>query len=113
LLPVAARKSGDDGLQLRAGGKLRLLHRALADLAVGKVAQAVGDAAHEDALELQRPVAGADDELGRAAADVHDEPLVLLGVKLVPPPEIDEARLLAAGHDLDRELERGLRAAEK
>ncbi len=113
LLPVAPRKSPDDGLQLGARGKLRLLHGALAHLAVGEKAQAVGDAAHEKAFEPERAIAGADDELGGAAADVHHQPLVLRRRQLVGDAEVDEARLLAARHDLDRKLERGLRAAQE
>ena len=100
-------------LQLVARGELGLLHGALAHLAVRKEAQAVGDAAHEQAFELQRLVARADDELGRAAADVDDQPLFLRGGKLVGDAEIDEARLLASRHDLDREAERRLRLLEE
>jgi hypothetical protein len=113
LLPVAARKRGGHGLQLGTGGELRLLHGALADLPLREEAQAVRDTAHENALELKRPVACPDDELGGAAADVHDQPLLLGSGQLVGHPEIDEARFLAPGHDLDGELERGLRPAEE
>ena len=106
-------KVADDGLQLGARGKLRLLHGALAHLAVREEAQAVGDAAHEKAFEPERAIAGADDELGGAAADVHHQPLVLRRRQLVGDAEVDEARFLAARHDLDRKPERGLRAAQE
>ena len=113
LLPVAASESRHDRLQLVAGGEFGLLHRALRDLAVLEEAQAVGDAAHEQALQLLRPVARADDELGRAAADVHHQPLFARGGQLVRDPEIDQPRFFAARHHLDGEAQRRLGLPEE
>ena len=67
---------------------------------------------HADAAELQRLQAlgrhpAADDELGRAAADVDDEPRLGRRRQFVRDAEIDEARLFVAADDVDREAECG------
>ena len=59
--------------QLLARGELGRLHAPLVDLAVGKILQAVADAAHVERLGELRLHAGADDEFGRAAADVDHQ----------------------------------------
>ena len=86
---------------------------ALRDFAVGEVLQAVAHAAHVKARELLRLVARADDELGRAAADVDDEPLLLRRRQAVLHAEVDETRFFAACDDLDRKAERGLRVLQE
>ena len=50
----------------------------------------------------QRIHAAADDELGRAAADVDDQPRLARGRQHVRDAEVDEPRLLVAGDDVDR-----------
>ena len=61
--------------------------------------------------------AGADDELGRAAADVEHQAALALrqrgGRQRVRHAEVDQARFLAAGDHLDREAERGARLAQE
>ena len=72
----AARYACSDAGELLARGELRRLHARLVDPAVGEVLQAVADAAHVERFGELRLEAGADDELGRAAADVdHQAPL--------------------------------------
>src|SRR5690606_41247967 len=79
---------------------VRPLHDALPisalgrELAVAEEAQRAGDAAHLQALGLQRLVALADDELGAAAADVDDEPALRRGCQVVRDAEVDQAGLL-------------------
>ena len=94
--PIGAADVG----QLREGGELGPAHALLADLAVREEAPAEGDATHAQALQRQGFEAFADDELGGAAADVDDQPPSLLG-QGVGRPQVDQARLLAAGDDLD------------
>ena len=82
--------------ELLARGELGRLHARLVDPAFGKVLQAEADAAHVQRLGELRLEAGADDELGRAAADVdHQAPLRGCGQR-VRNAEVDEARFLAA-----------------
>src|SRR4029077_993765 len=83
----------------------RALEALGGDLAVAEETLAERDAAHLQALELERSQLLADDELGAAAADVdHQAPAGLLrhGVR---DAGIDEARLFHAGDDLDRVAE--------
>ncbi len=75
--------------------------------------EARADAADVQAFEQLRLETLADDQLGRAAADVHHEALVLGGRQRVGDAEIDESRLLAARDDLDREAERLARLAQE
>ena len=113
LLPFALGKFGDHGLQFVARGELGLLHRALGDLAVGEVLEAVTHAPHVKAFQLERLQAAPDDELGRAAADVDDQPLVLGHGQAVRHATIDQARFLASRHDFNRESKRGLGLLEE
>ena len=99
-------KPVDHGLQFMARREFGLLHRTLADLAIGKILEAVAHAAHVKAVQAQRLQRAADDEFGRAAADVDDQALVLGHGQTVRDADIDEARFLAAGDDFDRETER-------
>ena len=76
---------------------------------------AVGEKAlrHPDATDLQRLEAlglepAADDEFGRSAADVDDEPRLGRGRQHVRDAVVDEPRFLVAGDDVDRESERAL-----
>jgi len=85
-------------------------------MAVGEILH-VAHAAHVERLGELRLQAGADDELGRAAADVeHQAPLVFRqrrGRQRVRHAEVDQARFLAARDHLDREAERGARLAQE
>ena len=66
------------------------------------------DAADLQRFELLRREAAADDELGRAAADVDDEARLGRGRQDVGDAVVDEPRFLVAGDDVDREAERAL-----
>src|SRR5882672_7693733 len=69
----------DDAGELLARGELGGLHAPLVDLAVGEILEAEADAAHVHRLGELRLEAGADDDLGGAAADVdHQAARVLL-----------------------------------
>jgi hypothetical protein len=98
----------DDGLQLAPRRQLRFLEGTLVDTAVGKKAQAEADAAHVERLQPDRFDVLADDELGRAAADIHHQLARLRIGQRMRHAEIDQARFLAPGDHLDREAERGL-----
>ena len=105
--PAARAVAGGELLQLDLDLGLRLLPALARELAVVEEAPRGGDAADLDALGLQRLVAQADDELGAAAADVHHQAPLLAARDAVGDAEVDQARLLAAGHHLDRMAERG------
>jgi hypothetical protein len=113
LLPLLAREACNERLQLRAGGKLRLLHCRFADPAVREITQAVAHASHVKARELLRLVACADDELSRPPADVDDQAPLVRVRQAVLDAQIDETRLLAARDDFDRKAERGICELEK
>src|SRR3990172_6469595 len=102
LFPVAGGEARNNGLQLAARGKLSLLHRVFRYLAVRKVFEAVAHAAHVNAFELERFERAADDELGRTAADVDYQALVLGHRQAVRHAEVDQARFLAPRYHLDR-----------
>ena len=57
--------------------------------------------------------AAADDELGRAAADVDDEPRLARRRQHVRDAEVDEARFLVPGDDVDRKAERRFRLRQE
>ena len=94
-----------DSGQLLARRQLGGLHATFVNLAVGEKPEAVADAAHVQRLGELRLEAGADDELGRAAADVDHQASVRGGGQRMRHAQIDEARLLAARDHLDREAE--------
>ena len=74
----------------------------------GKAAVGEETLRHADAPDLQRLEtlgfeAAADDELGRSAADVDDEPRLARCGQHVRDAVVDEPRFLVAGDDVDRE----------
>src|SRR3989338_5625450 len=102
MLPLPAVVGGND-LQFNACGKFRLLEVLFSDFSAGKKTQAVADAAHVQALQLERLESVADDEFGGAAADVDHQPVVLRLRQAMRHAEVNQARLLAPGDDFDRE----------
>ena len=116
-VPAAAPEGRLHRLELQARGQARSGHALGGDLAVAEEPLAQTDAAHLQALEVERREALADDELRAAAADVHHEALAGLARHGVRHAAVDEPRLLHAGDDLDRvaqgltgALEKGLLA---
>ncbi len=113
LFPAGRAIGMRNARQLLARGQLGRLHMRLVDLAVGEILEAVREAAHVERFGELRIEAGADDELGRAAADVDDQPARGGGRHRVRHAEVDEARFLAAGDDLDREAEHRARLTQE
>ena len=113
LLPADLPIGVGDRLQLAPRGQFRFLEAALVDRSVGEVAQAEADASHVQGLQHQRLEALADDELGRTAADIHDELLFVRVGQRMCDPDIDQPRLLAPRDHLDREPQCGLGADQK
>ena len=109
----AAETLAATGPQLEPHREPRALETFRAQLAVGEMRAADADAADVQAFEMLRLVALADDDLGAAAADVDDEIRSVRGVGVVRDAEVDEARLLDAGDDLDGMTERLLGLGEK
>ena len=112
-VPAAAPECRLHRLKLHACRKTRALHAPGGNLAVAEEALAQGDAAHLQALKFQRRESVADDELGAAAADVHDQAPPAHVRHGVRDAKVDEARLFHAGDDLDRMAERLARALEE
>ena len=112
LAPVAAREGLQRLLELGAGGDLRGAEALLGEQAVAEIAHRQADAADAEGLGLHRHAARADDQLGRASADVDHQPRVHRGLQ---PRHalVDQPRFLAAGDHLDRMAERLGRAGQE
>ncbi len=108
LLPSRAAVLAHQHLDLAARGELRLLHRIFVDIATGEELPAVRNAADIQRLHQLGGVAVADDEFGRAAADIDDQPIAGAGGRIVRRAQVDQPGLLAAGDHLDRKAERVL-----
>src|SRR5207244_3989029 len=80
---------------------------------IRKVARRHRDATDVKALEIQRNEPLSDDELRASAADVDDEPPLVLGSEAVRDAGVDETSLLDAADDLDRVSQRLLRVFEE
>nr|AMK59572.1 conserved hypothetical protein [uncultured bacterium UPO75] len=78
-----------------------------------KKTQAVRHAAQVQALQAQRLVMAADDELGAAAADVDHQLLAAVVRHAVGDAQINEPRLLDAGDDFDGMPQRALGIEQK
>ena len=113
LLPADLLEARGDRLHLLARGDLGLLHALLLDAPAGEEARGVADASHVEALHRFRAQLVADDDLGRSAADIDDEAVVVGERQRMHDAEIDEARFLAPRDHLDREAERALRLAHE
>src|SRR6185437_8779475 len=100
-VPAAAPKGRLHGLEFQARRHARRGHALGRDLAVAEEALAQADAAHLQALQLERHQPLADDELGAAAADVQNQAPAGLARHGVRHAGVDEPRLLHAGDDLD------------
>jgi hypothetical protein len=106
-LPAARLVVGRELLQFQRDAGAGVVVALAGDLSAREILQRRGDAAHLQALAFERGITFADDEFGRAAADVDDEAALAAFRNAVRHAEIDQSRLLAAGHDLDRMPERG------
>ena len=91
------------------GGQLRVTQATLVDAAFGKVAHRKADAAHVERFQRDGLEALADHELGRTAADIHDQLLLVRIGQGVRNAHVDQPRLFASGDDFDREAQRGFR----
>ena len=72
-----------------------------------------GHAADVQGFHHARLQAGADDELGGAAADVHHQPVARRRAHRMGRADVDQPRLLAPRDHLDRESQRLLRALQE
>ena len=99
-----------DAHQLQTRGGISLGIACRGDLAIAEIALGEADAAHLQTLAQQRLEALADDEFGAAAANVGDQALTRGVGQRVGNTQVDQARFLAAGDDLDRMAEDGFGA---
>src|SRR6266571_4919407 len=110
--PISASRAAHSSIK-RSGsssrsapGELGGFHARLVDLALGEILQAEAHAAHVERLGELRLESAADDELGRAAADVEHQATLIFQHdgrgQRVRHAQVDEARLLAARDYLDR-----------
>ena len=112
-VPAAAQERRLDRLEFQPRRQPRALDALGRQAAIAEVALAQRHAADLQALELQRLEMLADDDLGAAAADVDHQPPAVFVRQVVRDARIDQARLLHAGDDFDRETQRLARALEK
>ena len=98
-----------DGLQLEPRRKPRTVEALLREPAVVKCAAgSESDATDRQAFQILRLVALADDQLGAAAADIHDEIRALGRCPMMRDAEVDQTRLLDPRDHLDGMAERFL-----
>jgi hypothetical protein len=107
-LPAEPPVGDLDGLQLLACGDLGRAQRPGLDTAVREERRRVADAAHVQAFHVERVEVASEDELGTATADIHHQTLLRLVLEAVRHAEVDQARLLVAGDDVDGMAERAL-----
>ena len=112
-VPAQGLKRGDHRLQFEARRKPRPAEAGPADLATVEITAAQPDATHEQAFQIPRLVALADDQFRAAAADVHHQHLLPGTGYVVGHAEIDQPRLLDTGNDFHRVAQRGLRSFQK
>ena len=101
-IPLRAPEPRLHGFEFELRRRPGALHALLRDSAVREVLGARADAADVQAVEPLGGESLANDEFGAAAANVHDQPVPTLARRRVRHPQVDEARLLDAGDDLDR-----------
>jgi len=112
-LPARLAVACGDRRERVAAGVAGGVERGPVDRAVGEEPAGQAHAAERDRLELLGHVVGADDALGRAAADVDHQPSPAVDRQRVRRPEVDQPRLLAPGDHLDAEAQRLLGALEE
>ncbi len=114
LLPMlSARISAISGWSSLRAASFRVLHGGPRDDSARKVTLAEAHAAHVKARELVRLEAAADDELGRAAADVDHEPALFRWRQAVLDADENEPRFFASRDHFDREAERDARELQE
>ena len=113
LLPAVAAQAGFDAHQFQTCGSVGLGVTGRADPAVGEKLLGEADAAHLQAFPDQRFEALADDEFRAAATDIGDQAVAVHVGEGVRHAEIDQARLLDAGHHFDRVPEQRFGAADE
>src|SRR5690606_11251999 len=107
LVPAARAVKAGELAELAGDDRQCFLPALLRQLAAGEETAGRCDAACLPAFALDRLEAAADDELGRAAADVDHQPLVpRLGRLRMGNAQVDQARLLATGHHFHGKAER-------
>jgi hypothetical protein len=98
---------------LESGSQDRLLEVFAAQAALREKLLGEAHAAHVRTLEQLGLVAHAEDDLGRTAADVEDEPPLRKAAHIADHAHVDEARLFAAIDDLDLVPESSTRGTEE
>ncbi|EXI69677.1 MAG: hypothetical protein AW08_00170 [Candidatus Accumulibacter adjunctus] len=106
--PAAALVVDHDGLDLARRRHLGRVQALLVDLAVGKKALAIADAAHEQRFHQRRLGALANDEFGRPATNIHHQATVIRRRQGICGTDEDQPRFLTAADDLDRKSQRCL-----
>lgn len=112
-VPAEVQESTLDRSHLEQRRDERLVEGLLRHVAAPEEPPRVRHAAHEQAVRLLRLEAFTEDALGRAAANVHDEPTPGIVGEIVRDAEVREARFLLARDDLDRVTERLLRLRDE
>ncbi len=113
MVPAIALEVGGDNLNLLARRNLGRAHGGLVHLIARKEALAHRHAADVERLHHPWLIALADDELGRAPADIDHQAFALHHRDRMRRTDIDQPRLFPPGNDLDRKPQRRLRALQK
>ena len=112
LLPAVGREELQGLLELGARCHLRGAKALLGQPAITEEAHRQADATHAEGFGHQRQAAAAQDEFGRTAADVDDQPRVVAGLQ-VGHAGVDQARFLTARDDFDGEAQGLLRTQQE
>ena len=109
--PLDAELPGQS-FQLLHGGKTRALEILFVDDAASKVGLREAHAAHTAAFHQTRLEILADNQLGRAAADIDDQLTASLRLRVLHAHK-NQTRFFVAGNDFDRVGDDLLRALEE
>ena len=112
-LPAARAELRLDGLEFEPGRGFGLLPALARDAPAGKMRERLAHATDVQALHELCPRPLPQHDLGRAAADVNQQALLVMPRQIMRHPLIDQARLFRAGDHLDAPAEHAPGALEK
>ena len=107
-VPFARSVGAQRFVQHGLGGHFGPCKRGLGELAVGEVLHGPGHTAHPIAFRHVGGEALAQDQLGRAAANVHHQPALVRLRQQVGHALIDQARFFPAGNHVNRKAQDGV-----
>ena len=106
ILCLQPLQSGNTGFQFELGVEDGAAHETMIVKALGEETLAAADTTHVKAFQVNGLAAVTDDDLGTAAADVHNHAPSAVALQGLCGAEVDQARLLDTGNDFDGKSER-------